>query len=71
MADKPRKHITPERVRNLHESTNWLDWYETPEGEQHFVGLNINTEFAIPTQHLNELGRINKRRKELIKLLTE
>jgi hypothetical protein len=67
--EKERKFITPERIKGLQESIMWLDDYKTPEDEHHFVGLNKNTELSIPTQYLNELGRINKRREELIKLL--
>lgn len=71
MEIKNRKFITIERVKSLHESINWLDDYETIDGEIHHIGANINTMDVNYTKLLNELGNINIRKKEIIKLLTK
>ncbi len=61
--------ISIEKIQALHNSLDWLHRYEPQKDTYEFVGLNINTEQAIPTEWLQELGRINKRRFELINLL--
>ena len=70
MSISKRRWISQERIISLQESITWLDTYETPSNEFHVVGPNKNTENVKLTQALSELNQINKRKKELIQILT-
>lgn len=68
---KKREYLTIEKLRVIHESINYLDTYEGDPESDHHIGPNINSEEMKYTEALRELGRINKRRKVLIEILTK
>jgi len=64
-----RKYITLKTMKSWQESIAFLDNYEPIEGQIDHVGPDINSIIVGPTKLLEELGRINKRRKEIIEKL--
>lgn len=69
--DKKRKYITHDRIKRLEDSISFISNYEMPEDEYHFIGVNINTENVKLTKALQEISRINKRKKELLSILLD
>lgn len=69
MSDKQQRFLTKEKVQKLHKSTDFLNTYVTPDDFIDHIGPNINTENVYDTKLLRELGRINKRRLEIINQL--
>lgn len=57
------------KVIVLHEIMSFLDTYMPIEGEVHHIGSDLDSVDVENTKLLNELGELNKRRKEVIELL--
>jgi len=64
-----KKFIDIDRIKRLQELINFLDSYKTSDTERHHIGPNINTENVRETKLLNELGRLNVRRDQIIEEL--
>jgi hypothetical protein len=64
-----RKFITKENLHKLSEYI--LERYTNKENEIVHVGPNVNTVDVKETNLLYELGQINKRRQEIIELLSK
>lgn len=64
------KYLPLKKAKALEESIGWLSNYTTPEDEEHMIGESLEQKDEISTTLLHELGRINLKRQELIKLLT-
>jgi hypothetical protein len=71
---KVKKFISVARLGKLEDYSGFLKNYQTVEGQEHFVGNSLTeVEAGVfdheRTQQLRELGEINKRQEQLIKLL--
>jgi hypothetical protein len=60
------EYIPIDRLQRLQKSIKYLDTYLIPENKIHHIGPNINTINVKETKLLNELGKINKRRENII-----
>lgn len=64
--EKIKKHLTLDKIQQLENSIGFLSNYKTPDNEEHHIGFNINCVDVKETNLLIELGRINKRREQII-----
>lgn len=64
------KFITVDRLKSLQESIGFLDTYKKSSNETHWIKNEDESEDVERTILLSELGDLNSRRDELIKLLT-
>lgn len=64
-----KKHIDIERLRRLEKSIGFLSVYKTPDDEVHHIGPNNETEDIELTKLFKELGEINIRRDEIIRII--
>lgn len=65
-----KRFISLERAKQLEESIGFLSSYVPVEGEIHHIGPNIDEIDEENTKLLLELGKLNKRRVEIIAALT-
>ena len=66
-----RKFITEEKLKQLQEAGSFLEIYEHNDDIELQVGPNINTVNVEETNLLYELGKLNKRRKQIIEKLCQ
>lgn len=69
MSEEEIRHLTISKVQQLQNSINFLNNYITPNDTIDHIGSNKNCEDVYETNLLRELGRINKRRTDIINLL--
>lgn len=69
MSQDKELYITLPKIRALQESISWLDNYQPKENEEHYIGESLDSIDTDSTDLLRELGEINQRRVEIVKIL--